>query len=71
MDAMHQACLGPSPTSIHVAAGSWGGQDKRRRARTKGNSLMAVETTAIRQGSGSGVRNSQELGEENKSGWGN
>jgi hypothetical protein len=40
---MRLAYFGPSPTSIHVAAG-WGrGQDKRDRSRTKGNSLRAVE----------------------------
>src|SRR5258708_34273007 len=47
---MRQACFGPSPTSIHVAAGSWSGQDKRRLSRTKGNSLRLVESCVRLQG---------------------
>src|ERR1700704_5908522 len=51
MDAMRRPYFGPSPASIHVAAGPRSGTDKHRRARTNGNSLMTVEASAKRQGS--------------------
>src|SRR6266481_2491192 len=40
---MRWACFGPSLTSIHVAAGSRSGQDKRGLSRTKSNSLRLEE----------------------------
>src|SRR5258705_4058554 len=72
---MRQACFGPSPTSIHVAAGSWSGQDKRRLSRTKGNSLRLVESCVRLQRRCSAeilrsVEKSVNLGARAESKWG-
>src|SRR5713101_3673391 len=40
---MSRAYFGPSPTRIHVEAGSGSEQDKHHRSRTKSNSLRPVE----------------------------